>query len=209
MNIKQLPSGPIDTNCYILWNDQREALVIDPGYDAPTIIRFIEDNNLTVVAYPTTHGHFDHIGALNEVYAKFPAPIGLHPQDIDWCFTHEMNQYLPYYPLPKHPEKIERLWEEGQTWTDAGFEYKIIHTPGHTRGGVCFLFESEGVLVTGDTLFKNSVGRTDLPGGDVRDMTASLKRLKTLADNLQILPGHGEMSTLGAEKLRNPYLSVV
>lgn len=205
MHIESLVVGPIESNCYIIWNDRREALVIDPGDDADRILAAIEQAEAQVQAYLLTHGHIDHVSALAEVHEQHPAPIGLHPEDARWAFE-PVNQMPPYYPAPRAPAGIERKWKDGEEWTDAGFRYRIMETPGHTPGGVSLYFPDHGVLFSGDTLFHGSVGRTDLPGGDPRILTASLRKLAHLPDDTRVYPGHGPMTTMGFEKENNPFL---
>lgn len=205
MQIKQLTVGAIEANCWVLWGDSREALVVDPGSDPESILAWLGRKQLSVVAYLLTHGHFDHIGALVEVHRTHPAPVALHPADARWAFT-ERNQMPPYYPAVLNPPPITRDLADGQTWTDGGLAYRVITTPGHSPGGVCFLFEEEQVLISGDTLFRGSIGRTDLPGSDGQAMERSLDRLKALPDALKVCPGHGPATTLGAEKQHNPFL---
>ena len=205
LQIETITVGPFQSNCYILYNEQKQALVIDPGADADRIIATIEALDLTVVAYPTTHGHMDHVSALQAVHQHFPAPIGLHPLDASWAFS-PSNARPPYYDTPKAPSSIERDWEHGQTWTDGGMTYRILFSPGHSPGGVCFLFEEEEILVSGDTLFQGAIGRYDLPGSNPEDLMKSLVQLRDLEGNFTVLPGHGPTTTLDHERATNPYL---
>lgn len=206
MHLETIPTGAIQANCYILWNDHREALVIDPGADPEKLNAFIQENGLTVIAYPVTHGHYDHISFLTALHRLHPAPIGLHAEDERWAFTHDFNQYAPFYPLPERPETIERHWEDGQVWKDGGMEYEIIFTPGHSPGGVCFWFQKDHVLIAGDTLFRGSMGRVDLPGADPAAMNRSLLRLMELPDETAVYPGHGPATTIGHERRTNPFI---
>jgi hydroxyacylglutathione hydrolase len=206
MNIIQIPVGPLGSNCYILHDAAGEALVIDPGFEPDTIDKVLREHALRVIAYPITHGHFDHVTALAELVRRHPAPIGLHPADASWAFS-PTNIMPPYiWDPPEHPGAIARAFADNQCWTDGSFSYRVLHTPGHSPGGVCFWFEQDDVLVSGDTLFAGSIGRVDLPGGDIPAMNASLQRLKTLPDTLRVLPGHGPETTMGHEKKTNPYL---
>ncbi len=205
IHIESLVVGPIESNCYVVWGDHREALVIDPGDDANRIVSVIEREKLSVQAYLLTHGHVDHVSALAEVHERHPAPVGLHPEDARWAFE-PINQLPPFYPAPRAPARIDRSWKEGEEWTDAGFPYRIIETPGHTPGGVSLHFIRDGVLFAGDTLFHGSVGRTDLPGGDSRVLSESLKKLAQLPDEIRVYPGHGPETTIGFEKGHNPFL---
>ncbi len=205
IHIESLVVGPIESNCYIVHNDRREALIVDPGDDADRILSAIERIGVQVHAYLLTHGHIDHVSALAEVRERHPAPIGLHPEDARWAFQ-PVNQLPPFYSAPRSPGSIERAWEDGAEWTDAEFPYRIMETPGHTPGGVSLYFFEHGVLFSGDTLFQGSVGRTDLPGGDPAVLSGSLRKLAQLPNDTRVYPGHGPMTTIGFEKENNPFL---
>jgi hydroxyacylglutathione hydrolase len=204
MNIETIVVGAFEVNCFVIWGESKEAIIIDPGCDAEVILDFLQARQLTVASYMLTHGHMDHISALAPLHDACPAPIGLHSKDITWAFT-ESNQ-MPPYGIPRKPSEISRVLAEGQVWQDGGLTYKVIESPGHTPGGVCFLFPTESVLITGDTLFAGSVGRTDFPGGDSRVLKASLKRLAALDDPLKVYPGHGPTTTIGYEKKTNYFM---
>jgi glyoxylase-like metal-dependent hydrolase (beta-lactamase superfamily II) len=206
MNVKALAVGPIQSNCFILSGTSRNAIVIDPGDDAPQISAFLTQTHLTPVVYLLTHGHMDHISALAELCALHPAPVAMHPDDLRWAYGEE-NQLPPFLPVPTRPSATERALADGQTAEDAGLEYTVIGTPGHTPGSVCFLFSKHQALFTGDTLFAGAVGRTDLNGGNSRQLTQSLRRLASLPDSLRIYPGHGPDTDLRHERLHNFFLS--
>ncbi len=205
MNIETLVVGELQVNCPIVWGEAKQALVIDPGGDAEAILDFLDQHDLDVAAYLLTHGHVDHVSAVAALYDARPAPIAIHPADGSWAFG-EANEFVPYYGPPDRPAEVERELEEGQTWEDGGLTYRVIETPGHTPGSVCFFFPESNALIVGDTLFAGSVGRTDLPGGNSRDLKESLKRLKTLDDNITVYPGHGPATTIGREKQVNFFM---
>lgn len=205
MNIECIPVGDFQTNCFIVWSETKEAIVIDPGGDTEQISGLVEINRLSVASYMMTHGHMDHISALADLHRKIPAPIGLHKAELDWAFT-DVNQMLPFISTPKEPSKIERVLEEGQEWEDGGMKYEVIGTPGHTPGSVCFYFRNDNILFAGDTLFQGSVGRTDLPGGDSRTLQASLKKLAVLPEETKIYCGHGPSTTIQKEKQSNFFI---
>ncbi|MCP4208935.1 MAG: MBL fold metallo-hydrolase, partial [Shimia sp.] len=180
-------------NCAVIWGEAKKALIIDPGYDAADIEAVLQENNLTVAAILLTHGHADHINALNELHIAYPAPIYLHADDEKWAFGPN-NQIPPYYPVPTKPACEILHPEMSDKWNLAGLNIQTAATPGHTPGGVCYWFKEAGVCFTGDTLFKGSCGRTDLPGGDARTLTASLKKLaETLPPETRIVTGHGRV----------------
>ena len=206
LRVDRLVVSLFESNCFIVRRDGDDrALVIDPGDEAEAIDRHLTAEGLTVAAYLLTHGHVDHLSALAALAEKRPAPIALHPRDARWCFTARAAM-PPYYDTPRRPARIERELADGQTWTDAGMTYAVIELPGHSPGGVGFLFEEERVLFAGDTLFAGSVGRSDLPGSDPAALNESLRRLMTLSDDITVYCGHGPETTIGDERRHNPYL---
>lgn len=205
MNIECLTVGPLQACCYIVWGPDRHALVIDPGADARLILACLDTHGLDVACYLLTHGHYDHIGALAEVSEKRPAPYALHALDSKWAFG-VLNQSPPYYSVTRRPTEPSRTLADGQTWTDGGLTYAVIGTPGHSPGGVCFHFPDDHALFSGDTLFQGTVGRTDLPGGDGRLLTQSLRKLAQLPPETRIFPGHGPETRLAEEFRINPFL---
>jgi len=205
MHIETLTLGPGQSNCYILRDDRRRALVVDPGSEADRIVEFLSRHQLSVLAYLITHGHADHVSALAEVYQAHPAPIALHPKEWEWAFT-PINQLPPFYETPKPPPRVERELADGQVWTDADWHYGVMETPGHSPGAVAFYFERDGVLFSGDTLFRGSIGRTDLPGGEPALLTQSLTLLAGLPDETVVYPGHGPPTTIETEKHTNYFM---
>lgn len=205
MHIETIIVGEIQTNCYVVWTESKQAIVIDPGAEATRILAFLEKNNLSVATYLLTHGHMDHISALKDMYEAMPAPIGLHSADIEWAFD-ESNQMPPFYLAPKRQPEIARVFKDKQEWTDGGLTYRVISTPGHTPGSVCFHFQEQDVFFSGDTLFAGSVGRADLPGGNSQVLSASLKKIATLPDNTVVYPGHGPATDMAHEKKTNFFM---
>lgn len=202
MNIEIISVGPFAVNCAIVWKSKENAVIIDPGCDADVIERCLVENDLTVAAYLFTHGHADHVSALAELHESRPAPVYMHPADQAWAFG-EQNQILPHYDVPEKP--VVDFLDPTKELLCYGFQ--TLETPGHTPGGVCYWLEGADVCFTGDTLFKGSCGRTDLPSGDARTLTASLKKLaETLPPQTRIVAGHGEDSTMSQELATNFYL---
>ncbi len=214
MNIELITVGPYEVNCAVVWGELKQALIIDPGCNAADIQAVLQNNGLTAAAYLLTHGHADHISALAKLHAAHPAPIYLHPADQRWAFG-ETNQILPHYPAPRKPaadfpEFGKNELEFSKPWKIAGLGFQTLETPGHTPGCVCYWFKDDSVCFTGDTLFKGSCGRTDLPGGSARTLTASLKKLATtLPPETRIIAGHGGDSTMARELATNFYLQRV
>lgn len=192
MTITTLPLGMLQTNCYILAQEER-CLVIDPGDEAEKVLAFLEQNELTLEAILLTHGHFDHVGAVKELAADTDCRVFLCEEDLA----------LPG-AMTAGPLYHTDFYSDGDSLTLAGMAFEVLHTPGHTPGSVCLRFGEH--LFSGDTLFAGSCGRTDFPGSSPSDMYHSLKRLSQLEDNLKVYPGHGETTTIGEEKRYNPYL---
>ena len=203
MNFQVLPIGPYEANCSILWEDPAQAWVVDPGADGGAILGFLEKKGLGVGAVVLTHGHFDHVSAVNEVLAKYAVPVHLHAEDAAWAFS-PLNAMPPYRPT-RRPATLETEKRDGELLSCGGLTARLIHTPGHTPGGWCLHFEGEKLLVAGDTLFAGSVWRTDLPGGSWDQLEASLRRLAALPDDTRVICGHGPMTTICVEKRSNPY----
>jgi len=205
MNIEAIMVGEFQVNCFVLWVKRPMAVVIDPGADPAAIRGLLRDKGLTPAVYLLTHGHYDHVSALNELCTAMPAPTGLHLADLEWTFT-DINQMPPFYNSPgKRPSSIFKL-DDGISRTYAGMTFCIIHTPGHTPGSVCIYFKESGALFTGDTLFSGSVGRTDLPGGSSRDLQSSLARLTSMPEETKVFPGHGPDTTIQKEKATNFFM---
>lgn len=204
MNIKVLSVGPYAANCTLLWDNPKQAWVIDPGADAATIKSVLGSNNLSLGVVVLTHSHFDHISALNSVLDGSDIPVYMHQADVAFAFS-PMNS-MPPYPKTDKPKNLNLEKSDGDTIEFGGLTAKIITTPGHTPGGWSLYFEDHNVLIAGDTLFAGSVGRTDLPGGDWNTLAASLQKLKALPDDTRVICGHGPETTIGTEKQRNPYL---
>lgn len=204
--VQTLTVGVFESNCHILHRaGAREALVVDPGGDAPAIIGFLRERNLGVAAYLVTHGHMDHVHALADVHEAFPAPVGMASAERGWAFS-PRNSWPPYYDTPRAPSAFARDWKEGQSWTDAGFTYTILETPGHSPGHVSFHFAGDELLFSGDVLFRGGIGRTDLEGGHAPTLLRSLRRLLELPDCTRVFSGHGPATTIGQERTTNPFL---
>ena len=206
MDIEARTTGFLEENCYFATDPAtRRTVVIDPGDDAPQLADRLRELGATVVAYLLTHGHVDHLTALAELDAAFPAPIYLHPRDSAWCFS-DRNGLPGFYGAPDKPRSPVVPVAEGSVLELAGARWSVIETPGHTPGGICWRLEDDRALFSGDTLFLGTAGRTDLPGGDARTLTRSLRKLATLPDDLTVYPGHGDPTTIGHEKKHNYFM---
>ena len=196
MNILTIQGGSLYTNCYMVWGDDSPSCVlVDPGFQADAILEQVRSRNKQVEAILLTHGHFDHVGGVKEIAAQTGCKVFLHEGDLSLPSQLTLGQ-IPYTDN----------YEEGDELSLAGVTFRVLHTPGHTPGSVCLLCGD--AMLSGDTLFACSCGRTDLPGGDHRQMRKSLSRLAALQEDYKVLPGHGESSTLSYEKQMNPYLQL-
>ena len=194
LQMQQLILGNYETNCYILWGEgSADCVVIDPGFEPQSVLQAVAALGKNLQAILLTHGHFDHVGAVREIFAEIDCDIYICPEDC------KMPEQMTAGPLC-----YTCSYAEGDILDLAGLTFKILHTPGHTPGCVCIACDN--ALFAGDTLFCGSCGRTDLPGGNWQQLQASLARLKMLPDELTVYPGHGEATTLGAEKRYNPYM---
>ena len=195
--------GPYEVNCSLICADGR-AWIVDPGADADGICAALARKKLVPAAILLTHAHFDHIGAVHALQAKFPGlPVYIHPKDAP-IIAHPLNQNPPDYPpvpMPSNVRDARTLASEGLP-----FAIEVIETPGHTPGGVCYRLPDDKLLLSGDTLFAGSVGRTDLPGGDMPTLMASLSKLVALPEDTTVVPGHGPTTTIASERRYNPFL---
>ena len=198
---KTIPVGSYCVNCLILWQGT-DALIVDPGQDADLIVSFLSERGLVPQAILFTHGHFDHIGGLPGLLAKYPdLPVYAHPSDGP-MFGHPMNQMPPEYPCVAKPANLRDIREAPAAFP--GFAFQVLETPGHTPGSVCLKFGD--LLLSGDTLFAGSCGRTDFPGGSMAAMRRSLAALATLPPETTVVPGHGPATTIGTEVATNPFM---
>ncbi len=204
---KILPLGAIAANCIVLWNEGSDVCwVVDPGQDVDDLTAFLDEHGLTPAAILLTHGHFDHIGAVPGLLAKWPAlPVHLGPGDVI-MLGHPQNAWPPDYPSVPKPATLVADLTEGSTLSAGGISAKVLSTPGHTPGSICLYFESDHLLLTGDTLFAGSCGRTDFPGGSMPQMKSSLKRLAALPPETTVIAGHGSPTTIGREVESNPFM---
>jgi hydroxyacylglutathione hydrolase len=194
MKIKTFVTGALYTCSYLL-EDKQEAILIDCGGNPKPILTYLGENNLKLKHILITHGHGDHIHGLNQIRETTKADIGIHKKDVI-ALTHAFNLSLTNAEAVKE----DFHFKEGDIIKLNDLEIKIIDTPGHTPGGVCLYLEKEKVLFTGDTLFKHGIGRDDFPGGNWEHLQSSLTKILSLDPKIKIYPGHGDSSTIGAEK---------
>ena len=202
VQIHTLPLGAYQTNTYIVYADgSNSCAIIDPGYEAKTILNKVVTLGLTVDAIMLTHGHFDHVGAVESLIKATGCSLWMHQGDYS-PQRHPLRGMM--YPLADTSAFPVNFCEEGEQICAGGLTFTALETPGHTWGSVCYLCGD--ALFSGDTLFAGSCGRTDLLGGDWATITKSLRRLKEIEADLRVFPGHGESSTLSFEKKTNPYM---
>lgn len=205
MKLDKMVVGSMQENCYILsCEETKEAIIIDPGFEGKRIIKFIEDNNLKPKHIVLTHGHYDHIGAVEEIKDTFNIDIVIHQEDVELIEDPDKNFSSRTGKVIKF--SADRIVDEMNTVEFGNEEVVVLHTPGHTHGGICLL--SDKILIAGDTLFKQSIGRTDLSGSTEKFLVKSIKKkLMVLEDDVEVFPGHGPNSTIGFERKNNPYLT--
>jgi len=203
--ITQLPIGLVGSNCYIVYDQEKgRGAVVDPGGEIQAVLNEIKKREIDILYILNTHGHFDHTVANAKIKANFDVPLGLHPDDYELL---KQGGGASWFNLPTAVSPMPDLQlVEGLILEIGTLHIQVYHTPGHTPGGVCFYIPEDHALLTGDTLFAGSVGRTDLPGGDAEQLAQSLYRLLTLPPQTIIYPGHGPSTTLQQELKNNPWL---
>ncbi len=204
MKVTYYAVGDLGTNCYIFHDSCGHAAIIDPGWDAKRILADVKLNNLTVDFILLTHAHFDHIMAAGTLREATGAQLCVGAKEAAMLCNARANLSAMVYPEKAIELTADNLLAEGDVIHIGEETLTVMETPGHTQGGVCYI--GDGVLFSGDTLFAGSVGRTDLPGGDLSLLRHSLARLALLEGEYIVYPGHGEETTLSYEKTSNPYL---
>ncbi|MFH1258495.1 MAG: MBL fold metallo-hydrolase [Elusimicrobiota bacterium] len=200
--IKNFIVGPLESNCYLYGDEKsKKAVLIDPGDEGEKIFQFVRSHGWELTAILITHGHPDHLAALPYLKKQVTVPVYLHRED--YLFLTNFDYALVPF-LEKISLKPEKFFQEGEEIAAGEKKLKVLFTPGHSPGGVCLL--GEGIVFTGDTLFCQSIGRTDLPGGDTQKLFNSIRtKLFILPEPTIVYPGHGESSTIGEEKKHNPF----
>ncbi|MDT8863036.1 MBL fold metallo-hydrolase [Alkalihalobacillus sp. MEB130] len=209
MKWTQIPLGPLQTNAYVLENDQKEAVIIDPGGDGPAFIEWLKSQNIKPLAVLLTHAHFDHIGAVDDVRNAFGCPVYIHKNEQDWLGDPAKNGSARF--MGEHAITVnaaDHIIETEGTITIGSFSFSVYETPGHSPGSISFYIQQENIVFSGDALFAQSIGRTDLPGGDHQLLLESIhKKLLDLPEETIVACGHGPTTTIGQEMDGNPFLS--
>ncbi|MFA5239760.1 MAG: MBL fold metallo-hydrolase [Phycisphaerae bacterium] len=209
MKIDRLILGAYETNCYILRENEavKDCLIIDTGLDARELVDFLETHKLNPAAVVLTHGHVDHIVGLAKLQDRFPnVKVYIHKLDAG-MLTGEKNNLSAMTGVPFISKPADYLLQDADVIEQAGIKLDILHTPGHTQGGICLYSKDDEIVFVGDTLFAGSVGRTDMPGGNSTQLIKSIKqKLCTLPDETICYPGHGPETTIKQEKANNPFL---
>jgi glyoxylase-like metal-dependent hydrolase (beta-lactamase superfamily II) len=203
--VKTLTVGPLMENCFILGCEEtKEAVVIDPGDEANRILKALSKSGLKLKYIVNTHGHFDHVGANKQLKAATGAQILIHPLDAP-MLSHLAVNAAAFGLSAQNSPTPDRTLEEGDTVTFGNITLHVLHTPGHTPGGISL--HTDGYVFVGDALFAGSIGRTDFPGGDFNTLLSSIqKKLFKLGDEVKVLSGHGPETTIGREKRSNPFV---
>jgi len=209
MKIDGLALGAYETNCYVLRSSEaaKDCLIVDAGLGADTLIQFLHGHNLNPIAVVLTHGHIDHIEGVAALRTEFPdIKVYIHKLDAN-MLTEPHSNLSAMTGAAFIVEPADFFLEEESVIEQAEIKLSVLHTPGHTPGGICLYCEDEGVVFTDDTLFADSIGRTDFPNGNTEQLLQSIReKLFTLPDETQVYPGHGPMTTIAHEREYNPFL---
>lgn len=214
LRVEGFALGPFATNCYVVWvvgveggQGGRGCWIVDAGFDPGRLIGRVRELGLTPTDIILTHAHCDHIGGLGEVLDAFPGtPVHLHAAESDWPGNPDLN-LSGGYGVPVTTPPADRTLEDGQELALDGLIWRVLHTPGHSPGGVTLYQADSGIALVGDTLFNRSIGRFDFPTSDQDALFASIReKLYTLPDETRALPGHGPATTIGEEKQFNPFV---
>jgi len=209
LNIRTYPLGPLQTNCYVISNKEKKCLIFDPGEQGEMFVKEIRNLRLKPLAIVLTHAHFDHIGAVEVVREAFSIPVYIHQAEKNWLMDASKNGSARYTELPLVEAKpADVLIEQDGLLEIGSFSCEMFHTPGHSPGSITYWFKEDGFAIVGDTLFQGSIGRTDLPHGNDKQLLQSINnKILTLPDETVCYPGHGGPTTPQEEKRHNPFLN--
>jgi glyoxylase-like metal-dependent hydrolase (beta-lactamase superfamily II) len=208
LEIKAIADPLFGENCYLVRrHDTESVVIIDPGLQVDDVVRQVERDRLRVVHILLSHGHIDHVAGVPALQARTGAPVAMHPDDraiLDW----DRFAQMPFLPAGFHPFELQTELQDSSTVAFEDVELRVLHTPGHSQGSVCFLFGLD--CFAGDTLFQRSIGRTDLPGGDSQKIVISIRsKLYSLPPRTVVHPGHGPATTIEEERMLNPFVPAI
>lgn len=206
MELYQYTVGMLSTNCYLLKTNQNNGILIDPGAQAEQLLEEIEKLGINLKKIVLTHGHYDHIGAVHDIKMATGAELSIHADDVEMLEDPRKN-LASYFNAPYVPTKPDVIVQDGDTVVLDDISLNVLHTPGHTKGSCVLL--GDNLMISGDTLFCGSVGRTDHYGGDYSALKQSLKKLYDLPGDYQVVAGHGRATTLEQERRTNPYMEIL
>lgn len=208
MKWSQIPLGQMQTNCYVIEKEDSTCLIFDPGSEGEKLIKFLQEKGLNPVGIVLTHAHFDHIGALDEIRNEYNIPAYVHKNEKDWLTTPSLNLSEHMRVGKIQVSEADVLMNGEQELTIGGFTFQVLETPGHSPGSVSLYFAESGIVVSGDALFKGSIGRFDLPGGNKEELLNSIHtKLLGLPEDTTVLCGHNSVTTIGNEMNSNPFLN--
>ena len=208
ISVKRFVLGDISTNTYVVTDDiSGDCAVVDPATEDRGLLEYLKDKNVKYILL--THGHFDHISGVKALKDRTSAQTVIHSEDADCLYDRDKSLFSWQYPDGEQPVcRGDKTVNDGDTLPFGDGEIRVMHTPGHTKGGVCYIFTNDRVIFSGDTLFRLSAGRTDFPGGNPREELMSLSKLAELEGDYKVYPGHGEETTLEYERRNNRYVKV-
>jgi hydroxyacylglutathione hydrolase len=209
MKWKQVPLGPLQTNCYLVYGDDQSCLIVDPGDNPKKLIKRIDQLELKPEAILLTHAHFDHIGAVDSIRDKYALQVYIHEKEKDWLTDPAMNGSKHFMMQDSITARAaDHLIKEEGEMSIGKFTFEVFETPGHSPGSISVHFPKDHFVIAGDALFNGSIGRTDLPGGNHNQLIRSIHdRLLVLPEETEVLPGHGPTTTIGHEMDSNPFLN--
>lgn len=203
----RIPVGPLKANAYILSNEDKACVIIDPGGESDKINQYIKKHDLIPKAILLTHAHFDHIGAVDEVRSKWNIPLYLHQAEQDWLTNTELNRSALPGRIKTTAKSADYLIEMEEEIHIDSFSFKVLFTPGHSPGSISYYIKDESIIISGDVLFKGGIGRTDIIGGDQNRLMKTIQeRLFSLPEKTLVLSGHGDITDIQTERKQNPFL---
>jgi hydroxyacylglutathione hydrolase len=209
LSVEQIPVGALGTNCYLVWDEgTKKGILVDPGDNATRIMNRVREHELTITSIIATHCHFDHIGAVAPLLEELKVPFMMHKDDLSWVEESE-NAAARWGFTIRKPKDPDRFLEDGDIIDVGGEKLTVLHTPGHSSGGMSLLYQggAPNIVIVGDTLFQGSIGRTDFRQGSFELLERSIReKLYSLPDDTIVFTGHGSSTTIGQEKRSNPFV---